>query len=64
MDPDPDSYPDPDADADQDPAIFVIDLQNANKKLIIKKSLSAHYFLKVHLHHFSKLKNRKEVTKQ
>jgi hypothetical protein len=64
MDPDPDSYPDPDADADQDPAIFVIDLQNATKKLIIKKSLSAHYFLKGHLHHFSKLKIQKEVTKQ
>jgi len=25
---------DPDPDADQDPAIFVIDLQKANKKLI------------------------------
>jgi hypothetical protein len=28
---DPDSDPDP--DADQDPAVFVIDLQDANKKL-------------------------------
>jgi hypothetical protein len=26
--------PDPDPDLDQDPAIFVIDLQEANKKLI------------------------------
>ncbi len=38
MDPDPDSYPDP--DADPDPSIFIIDLQDANKKLI-KKSFSA-----------------------
>jgi hypothetical protein len=35
--PDPwhfDVDPDPDPDSDQDPAIFVIDLQNAKKKLI------------------------------
>jgi hypothetical protein len=32
MDPDPDSDPDP--DADPDPSIFIIDLQDANKKLI------------------------------
>ncbi len=51
-------------DPDLDPAIFVIDLQDANKKLILKKSLSAYYFLKVHLHHFSKIKSHKEVTKQ
>ncbi len=35
MDPDPDSDPDPDPDADPDPAIFVIGLQEANKKLIL-----------------------------
>jgi hypothetical protein len=29
--------PDPDWDADPDPAIFVIDIQDANKKLIFKK---------------------------
>jgi hypothetical protein len=40
-------------DPDPDPAIFVSDLQ-----------LFAHYFLKVHLHHFSKTKRNKEVTKQ
>ncbi len=28
------------------------------------KSFSAYYFLKVHLHHFSKIKSQKEVTKQ
>jgi hypothetical protein len=52
-----------DPDSDADPAIFVIDLQDANKKLK-KKNFSAHYFLKVHLHHFSKIKSQKEVTKQ
>ncbi len=35
MDPDSDLNPDP--DADPDPAIFVIDLQDSNKKLILKK---------------------------
>jgi len=44
-----------------DPAIFVIVLQDANKKLIF---FSAYYFLKVHLHHFSKIKIPKKVTKQ
>ncbi len=34
-------------DPDADPAIFVIDPQDANKKLIEKKSFSAYYFLKV-----------------
>jgi hypothetical protein len=52
MDPDPAQAP--------DPAVFVIDLQDANKKLFF----SAYYFLKVHLHHFSKIKSHKEVTKQ
>jgi hypothetical protein len=51
-------------DPDPDPAIFVIDLQDANKKVIKKKSFSADYFLKVHLHHFSKIKSKKKVTKQ
>jgi hypothetical protein len=40
------------------------DLQDANKKLIKKTSFSAYYFLKVHLHHFSKINSPKEVTKQ
>jgi hypothetical protein len=47
-----------------DPAIFVIDLQDANKHQIKKQSFSAYYYLKVHLHHFSKIKSQKEVTKQ
>jgi hypothetical protein len=37
MDPDTDSDP----DADPDPSIFIIDHQDANKKLIKKKSFSA-----------------------
>jgi hypothetical protein len=49
---------------DPDPAFFVNDLQDANKKLIKKETFSAYYFLKDHLHHFSKIKSKKEVTKQ
>jgi hypothetical protein len=40
-------------DADPDPAILVIDLQDANKNLFFK-SFFAYYFLKVHLHHFQR----------
>jgi hypothetical protein len=52
-------------DSDPDPAIFVIGLQDTNKKLIFVQRFSAHYFLKVpiHLHHFSKIKSPKEVIK-
>jgi hypothetical protein len=50
MDPDPD--PDLDPDVNPDPAIFIIDLQEANKRL------------KVHLQYFSKIKSQNEVTKQ
>ncbi len=35
-----------DPDEDADPAILIIDLQDANKKLILK-NFSAYYFLKV-----------------
>jgi hypothetical protein len=76
-----------DPDSDPDPAIFVIDLQYASKKIFFqhnffclllfeatfasfftdKKSkkyffntiFSAYYFLKLHLHHFSKIKVKK-----
>jgi hypothetical protein len=34
-----------DPDADPDPAIFIIDLQDANKKVIFVKSFSAYYVL-------------------
>jgi hypothetical protein len=46
---------DPALDPTPDSAIFVIDLQDANKKLVFSK-FSAFYFLKVHLHNFSKIK--------
>jgi hypothetical protein len=45
---------------DPDPSIFVIDLQDASKKIILNKIFSAYYFLKLHLHHFSKIKSQKE----
>jgi hypothetical protein len=38
---------------DPDPAIFVTDIQDAN--------IPAYYLLKVHLHHFSKIKSQKEL---
>jgi hypothetical protein len=44
-----------DPDADPGPAIFVVDYQAANKKQIFCLGFSADYFLKVHLHHFSKI---------
>jgi hypothetical protein len=55
-----------DPDPDADPAIFVIDLQDANKKLIFDKKFSCLLLLEgmVHLHNFSKIKCLKEVTKQ
>jgi hypothetical protein len=55
MDPDPDAIP--------DPAIFVSDLQDINKKYFFLLSFLAYYFLKVYLHHVSKTKSHKEVTK-
>jgi hypothetical protein len=48
---------DPDPDSDPDSAILVIDLQKN------KKSFSAYYFLKVHLHYFSKIKSPKRSHK-
>jgi hypothetical protein len=57
---DPDSNP----DSAPDPANFVTDLQDANKTDFFKESFSVYSFLKVHLHHFSKIKSQKEVTKQ
>ncbi len=50
---------------DPDPSIFVLDLQDANKKLFFSKFFCLlEYFLKVHLHNFSKIKSHKEVAKQ
>jgi hypothetical protein len=45
---------------DPDPAIFVIDLQDASKIQIFNTIFSAYYFLKLQLHHFSKIKSQKE----
>jgi hypothetical protein len=56
-----------DPDPDLDPAIFVIDLQDAIKKLFFLLGFSAYYILKVHLHHFIlflKTKSQKHTTKQ
>jgi hypothetical protein len=41
----------PDPDLDLEPALFLCDLQDA------------YYLSKVHLHHSSKIKSHKEVTK-
>ncbi len=41
------------------PAMFVSNLQDGNKKFILKNKFFAYCFLKLHLHHFSKRKRRK-----
>jgi hypothetical protein len=51
---------DPDLDADPDPAIFVSDLPDVNKKLFFCLLLIEGM---VHLQNFSKIKNYTEVTK-
>jgi hypothetical protein len=43
-------------------SIFVISPKEANQKLYFYISFSAYYFLKVHLHHFSKKKIKKITT--
>jgi hypothetical protein len=53
---DPDS--DPDADLDLDPANFVIDLQDANKKIIKKKKFSLLLFEDTFTS-FSKIKSQR-----
>ncbi len=45
---------------DPDPSIFVTDLQDTSKKLTFNTIFSAYDFLKLHLHHFSKIKIQKE----
>jgi len=47
-------------DPDPDPAIFVINLQDASKKLFFNKIQSAYYFLRLHLPNFSKINSQKE----
>ncbi len=53
--------PDSDLDPESDPAIFVTDLQDASKKLILNTIFSACYFLMVHLQYiiFQRLKVKK-----
>ncbi len=46
-----------DPDSDPDPSIFVIDLQDASKKLFFNTIFSAYDYLKLH---FSKMKIQKE----
>jgi hypothetical protein len=48
-------HSDPDPDPALDPAIFVLDLQDANQKLCIL-TFPAYYLLKLHLHNFSMIK--------
>jgi hypothetical protein len=52
-----------DPDPDPDPAVFVTDLQDVNQKKFLY-NFFVYYFLTVDLHHFLKIKSRKEVTKQ
>jgi hypothetical protein len=54
---------DPDSDADPEPAIFVTDLQDANKKLIFLKVFCLLLF-KGTFTSFSKIKSQKKVKKQ
>ncbi len=51
-----------DPDSDPDPTIFVIDIQGSNKTQFKKKFFCV-LLMKLHLHHFSKIKSQKEVTK-
>jgi hypothetical protein len=55
--------PDSDPDADPDPSISSMTFKKPRKNNL-KKSVSAYHFFKVLLHHFSKIKSQKEVTKQ
>jgi hypothetical protein len=47
---------------DPDPAIFVSDLEEVNKKNFL--GFFVYFLLKVHLHNFSKIKSYEEVKKQ
>jgi hypothetical protein len=56
-----DPYPDLDPDADADSAIFIIDLQDTNKKEIFIKKFFCILLIEGT---FTKIKSRKDVTKQ
>jgi hypothetical protein len=51
-------------DPDPDPAIFGIDLQDTNKKLIFLKKFFCFILFEGTFTSFSKIKNPKEVTNQ
>jgi hypothetical protein len=53
-----------DPDPDLDPAVFVIHLQDTNKKLILKKKFFCLLLFEGTFTSFSKIKSQKEVTKQ
>jgi hypothetical protein len=54
--------PDPNADQDQDHSIFIIDLQDANKKqFFCKMFFGIVPFSKVLLKHFEKIKSEKKI---
>jgi hypothetical protein len=52
-----------DTDSDPDSAIFIIELQDTNKKQFFLISFSAYYFSKKHLHNFSRIKKSKRSHK-
>jgi hypothetical protein len=56
---------DQDSEPDPDPTIFVIDLQNTNKKRIFLTKFSGYYFLKVHFYfyHFSKVQKKSQNSR-
>jgi hypothetical protein len=57
--------PDSDPDADPDPAIFVIDLQDTNKKLtVFKKKFFFLLLFEGTFTSFSKIRSQINVTKQ
>jgi hypothetical protein len=51
-------------DPHPDPAVFIIDLQNANKKLIFTKKVFLYITSEGTFTSFFKDKSQKEVTKQ
>ncbi len=44
--------------------ILLLTFKTPTQNYFLKESFSAYYFLKVHSHHFPKIKSQKEVTKQ
>ncbi len=51
---------DPDSDPESGSCCFLHWPSRCQQKTIFNKKFSAYYFLKVHLHHFSKIKSQKE----